>query len=310
MKINRVEINGYGKLSHQNFDFNQFQAILGKNEAGKTTMINFIKDMLFGFTNRRASHPYAPKDKGEMGGLLYFSHQGTNYIINRTEGKNGGDLKFTDENDLALPADLLKKILGPINRNTFDNLFYFGAPDLTEVGKLSKDELETRIRQVGVVGIQQWLELKKSIEKEVGDLYKQRGKKPELNQALNEYQNSVAKLAEAQKSYDEFIELNQQYQTLNEQNLILTSAKETTFNQLRVVQEDEQYWNNYASLEQIKKEQVALVPGFTAKDMDQFNDLANKLAFYQNEVTKLKAELEESQLTENPFKSIQIVFSK
>ena len=152
-----------------------------------------------------------------------------------------------------MPPELLKRLLGPINRETFDNLFYFGSPNLAEVGKLSKDDLETRIRQVGVIGIEQWLELKKSIEKAADELYKQRGKKPKLNKALIEYQESKEKLSEAQQSYDEYLNLNHQYQELLQKKQELKIQREHTFEQLRTVQADEQNWNNYVALDKNKK---------------------------------------------------------
>lgn len=286
MKINKIEIFGYGKLSHCEFEFNQFQAILGLNEAGKTTMINFIKDMLFGFTKRKTTHPYAPKDKSEMGGLLEISVDKITYIIERVEGKNGGDLKLSDKNGLQLPPELLKKILGPINRDTFDNLFYFGSPNLADISKLNKDELETRIRQVGVIGVEEWLKLKKSIEKAADDIYKQRGKNPLLNQALNDYEKSQQKLLEAQKSYDIYLDLNHQYQKLIQKKQQLSDKSQTTFEQLRLVQGDEQNWNNYEILKSNLKEQIDLLPGYLTSDMDKFKDILSHLNLLKEQVKK------------------------
>ena len=295
MQINKIEIFGYGKLSHQVFEFNQFQAILGANEAGKTTIINFIKDVLFGFTKRKATHPYAPKDKSEMGGRLHITVDDTAYIIERVEGKNGGNLKITDLNETEMPPELLKRLLGPINRETFDNLFYFGSPNLEEVGKLSKDDLETRIRQVGVIGIEQWLELKKSIEKAADELYKQRGKKPKLNKALIEYQESKEKLSEAQQSYDEYLNLNHQYQELLQKKQELKMQREHTFEQLRTVQADEQNWNNYVALDKNKKEQIELLPGFTTSDLSEFKELVNQIDFLKAKIRDLQGLIEQQQ---------------
>lgn len=295
MEITKIEIFGYGKLSHQEFTFNRFQAILGSNEAGKTTMINFMKDMLFGFTKRKSTHPYAPKDKSEMGGKIFINVDNIIYIVERVEGKNGGDLKITDDKGTELPSEMLKKVLGPINRNTFDNLFYFGSPNLAEIGKLSKDELETRIRQVGVIGIEQWLELKKSIEKEADGLYLQRGKKPLLNQALTKYQESKRELTEAQKSYDQYLTLNQQYQELVQENDKLKEHQKNTFKQLRLVQKDEQNWNNYAMLQKYQKEQIELLSGFTNNDMSEFKDLNNKINFLKDQIKKLQTTIYQQQ---------------
>lgn len=36
MKIKRIEIEGFGKLVNQSYDFSQFTVVLGNNEAGKS----------------------------------------------------------------------------------------------------------------------------------------------------------------------------------------------------------------------------------------------------------------------------------
>ena len=43
MKINNLKINSYGKLRNKELNFkNGINVIYGKNEAGKSTILNFI----------------------------------------------------------------------------------------------------------------------------------------------------------------------------------------------------------------------------------------------------------------------------
>ena len=52
MKINKLEVLGYGKWRDVSFDFNDdnLQIIFGNNEAGKTTLLSLIKGILFGMS--------------------------------------------------------------------------------------------------------------------------------------------------------------------------------------------------------------------------------------------------------------------
>ena len=48
MKIKRIQINGFGRWSQKTFDFvSDFQAIVGQNESGKSTLRAFMVSMLF-----------------------------------------------------------------------------------------------------------------------------------------------------------------------------------------------------------------------------------------------------------------------
>lgn len=50
MKIKRLTIYGFGKFHDVSLDLDQhFQLIYGPNEAGKSTLVEFITSLLFGF---------------------------------------------------------------------------------------------------------------------------------------------------------------------------------------------------------------------------------------------------------------------
>ncbi|KRN79114.1 ATP-binding protein [Fructilactobacillus lindneri] len=276
MKIKKIEIFNYGKLSHVTLDFNQFQVIYGKNEAGKTTIINFIKDILFGFEHRSTTHLYGPKDKSEMGGKLVIVNHGVTFEIQRVDGKNGGDLTIFDYQGNELSQQTLKEILGPINRNVYDKLFYFGSLDLDAIAKMTNDELEERIRRVGVVGIEQWLKLKKDLDEEAGSIYRPTGKKQRLYMELKNYEKLQDEFKEAKNKYPEFVELTEQLNKLDSE----IKKDNQDYNQLvqtySKVYEDSQNWNKYDQLSQLKNKNLKVKDGFEDHDLAKINDLNNK----------------------------------
>lgn len=53
MKIDKITIDGYGKLLNKTFSFPKgITLVYGKNETGKSTLQSFITNMLFGFENK------------------------------------------------------------------------------------------------------------------------------------------------------------------------------------------------------------------------------------------------------------------
>ena len=53
MKILEIRIDGFGKWHEQTFILNNdFQIFYGANEAGKSTLVNFINGIFFGFPKK------------------------------------------------------------------------------------------------------------------------------------------------------------------------------------------------------------------------------------------------------------------
>ena len=135
MIINKIKIDSFGGIKNKSIDFNDgLNLIYGENEAGKSTIQNFIKIWLYGFANTRIKSitanerlKYMPMTGENISGELYVSQGNKQYIIRRTFAKNKKD-------DTAIIVDALtgedildinayepgKDILG-INRVTFSN---------------------------------------------------------------------------------------------------------------------------------------------------------------------------------------------
>src|SRR5699024_2562616 len=71
MKFIRSTIPGFGRLTDTNFDFpkGELTYFYGENEAGKSTLQQFLLYMLFGLTSKKRKQ-YRPKNRTEIGGTL------------------------------------------------------------------------------------------------------------------------------------------------------------------------------------------------------------------------------------------------
>ncbi|MDD6308953.1 MAG: AAA family ATPase [Clostridia bacterium] len=93
MKINALHIISYGKLKNLRIDITEgINCIYGENEAGKSTILAFIKAMLFGFGQSRGAESdrkrYAPWDGTVMAGEMEITiPSGRRLIIQRKSGR-------------------------------------------------------------------------------------------------------------------------------------------------------------------------------------------------------------------------------
>lgn len=63
MKLNKIKINSYGNLQNREFDLNKLNIIYGENEAGKSTLQNFILSMFYGMDKKKGKEAFSDVQK-------------------------------------------------------------------------------------------------------------------------------------------------------------------------------------------------------------------------------------------------------
>ena len=213
MIFKRFHIDGFGIWCNQTFDSLDpgLNIFFAANEGGKTTLMNFVRAMLYGFRSSRSRHGprYEPLRGGKHGGYLEIHDDGKTFRITRTEdGSSPGDLQITDESgkELSKPKDTLTKFLNGTSRELYEDVFAFGLSTLQ--GFLGNDEiLKAGMATSGIEprGFQ------KRLEKE-GDKYfrkNHRGKSREVHDLLadiGELQTEIKHLEERPKDYSRLLE--------------------------------------------------------------------------------------------------------
>ena len=74
MKINKIKINSFGKLRNKEIKFkNGINILYGENESGKSTIMNFIKNTLYGISKNKKGKEISDYDKYKPWGKEEFS---------------------------------------------------------------------------------------------------------------------------------------------------------------------------------------------------------------------------------------------
>ena len=87
MKLNRIKINSYGNLQNKEIEFNKLNIIFGENEAGKTTLQNFIMSMFYGIEKKKGKEPFSDVEK-------YTPWQGTSDFSGKISYELDDNTKF------------------------------------------------------------------------------------------------------------------------------------------------------------------------------------------------------------------------
>ncbi|MFQ5910012.1 MAG: AAA family ATPase [Thermoplasmata archaeon] len=207
MRIEEVYIDGYGALHDVKLELKEgLVCIHGLNEAGKTTLLAFVRSIFFGFSRAlskqtrtgpgRRTAPYDPVEGGQKGGYLVVAvdenGKTTRYRLERKKvAKVDGELEIHDlTNNRAYKGEdaerLVTLILKRMDATLFSNVFALGPDELHALESLDSEEIQGLLFTADAgVGSALVKEMQR-IEAAQQGLYKPRAKKSRINRLQSE----------------------------------------------------------------------------------------------------------------------------
>jgi uncharacterized protein YhaN len=189
MKIQKIHIDGFGVWNDKDFGpldpgLNVFY---GPNEAGKSTLMGFIRSMFFGFEKRGSSRRYEPTKGGSHGGWLDLLVGETRLRLERTQGRHVRGTVTVNTGDATSDESALERLLGGTTKTLYHNVFAFGLEELEQFHTLQENEIATHISGAGLgIGAARWTAVQKDLEDRQSSLFLARGQNSTINVAFKE----------------------------------------------------------------------------------------------------------------------------
>ena len=180
MRVRDLRIDGFGRFANLKlgpFD-HPVTVFYGPNEAGKSTLLAFIRRVLFGFPDRRRRlNPYPPLAGGRHGGsITIVSDVGEIVVIRRFAGTHGGTVTLTAESGKPLLDQELPRLLGHHSNDVFRNVFSFTLNELHDKALLNDESVNSQIYSAGM-GATRLPDALKSLDDNKGRLFLKGGRK-------------------------------------------------------------------------------------------------------------------------------------
>ena len=200
MRIERIELDGFGRFHDASWTLNPgMTVVLGANEAGKTTFLNAIRALLFGFDATREGRTWYPAVAGgRRGGRLVLSTgDDERWVVERHgERGGGGALTVRAPNGNQGGQETLDRLLRGADRDLFANVFAFGLGELQDLHTLSTTGVRGRIYGAGAgLGGASAVDLERRLHAELRDRFVPTGSKPPLNALLVRIESLRAEIA-------------------------------------------------------------------------------------------------------------------
>lgn len=143
MKIISLEIDRFGVWRDVSLPFAEsgVTVLYGPNEAGKSTLLRFVRGVLFGFQDSDTVDAGRHPRDVPTSGTLRLAHRGQVYDLRRTAKTGTRGLLEIDGRRVSQQDPLLQEILGNVSESLFRDVFAIGLNELQQLAALSGDEV-------------------------------------------------------------------------------------------------------------------------------------------------------------------------
>lgn len=234
MQIQEIVIENFGKLSNKYYKLHQgWQVFYGKNEAGKTTLKNFLIGILYGFKYVSKSYQL---NRGD-GGCLVVSHQGKLYKVERFYQIRSGKIKVTGfEGEIEDEENFLfQELLGGITYKQYKQIYHFDVYQSIQERDIAVENWQELALSYAVMGQTKLAKLTQEYQRDLKQLYAPRNKFGIINNLIDKLEQIDEQLK--QLDNQEILPKKDNYR---KQIIELQAKKELLLSQEQVLGNDEQ----------------------------------------------------------------------
>lgn len=283
MKITDLQLQHYGIYHDASWQPSQtsLNIVMGENESGKTTMLRFIRDMLFGYGRG--------KWQGRKGNMGFVHSDGQFYRVFRNEKEqwfeNANHVKFTED----LPAAWWHGL----NRSIYEKIFAVGLEDLQGASFLANDTVRSRFFMLQ--GGDKLANAKAELEEAKGKLFTSSAQgKRKINQLASDLEEAEKELDGLSRQEKDFSDLQHRQEEMK---------KEIADLQLKLDKDNEENsrlekrlgaWKYYQQAVSVKHQldlssQVTMFP---SNGKEQWNQLMNRMKVIHDQKESLQEKLD------------------
>jgi uncharacterized protein YhaN len=280
MRISGFHIDGFGIYHDQGvLDLPPGLVLfIGENEGGKTTLMEFLRTMLFGAPRGgKKRNEYLPLRGGNPGGRLQVIMQdGRRFTIARS----GKQATLAADGSPPTRGEPGEQLLGGLDLNTFKQVFAVGLDDLQGLEILSQEGVRTRLLAASAgLGAASVPEVMKNLDREMDSLLAPRALK-QINQLVRRLQETEADLRELRGQAAAYAGKQHRSEELEEHIRGHRGQAEDIRQQLRRLDQLDQArqpWVNRNRAQEQARE-LDYVRDFPPRGLERFEHLAEELA--------------------------------
>ncbi len=314
MEINKLKINAYGKIKDKEINLNKnINIIYGKNESGKSTILNFITNVLYGISKNKNGKEYSDFEKykpweGEefSGKIEYELDNHEAFEVFRDFKKKNPKIFNEKKEDISKQFNIDKS-----KGNEFfyeqtkmdEKLFLSTIVVNQEQVKLEKGEQNILIQKIAnLVGTgEDNVSYKRAIDRinrrQLEEIGTERSREKPLNKLLRENENLEIEKQELEKYKNSKYEIEENKNNLLEKFSNL-QIEENYLNEIKKIVEEEDIENEKIKIKEniknknnekinLNKKEISEIENENKKILEKNNKKINQLIENKNKIKKI-----------------------
>ncbi len=302
MRITDISVDGFGVWNGLKIDglSDSITVFHGANEAGKTTLLQFLRAMLYGASTGRRQQYLPPLHGGKPGGSLRIKTRNGHYTVNR-EFHVATDLKqafhsdkitLTRQDGTRDGVDTLKVLLSGVDEAVYQNVYAVGLREIQELGTLSDTDaarllydLSAGLDRVSIVEVMR--DLKSSREQ----LLSPEGGPGEIAELLQQRDRVTRQLDEQRQSFARYSQLSGERAALGQEIKQLDKLHAEQERKARITELAFSLRDKWLELSDVNREleEIGHVAPISTEQLKQFEEMGDQIAIQQRDRRRLKA---------------------
>ncbi|RYM02177.1 hypothetical protein EWH99_11575 [Sporolactobacillus sp. THM7-7] len=204
MRIKTLAINRFGQFDNQRIHLPDvpFVIIYGENESGKSTMMHFILNTLFGYPSKSELAKWMPAGETSRfgGSLTFFGDDGRRFTLERMYREKDRPRLFIGNGGTGDIDALFRGM----DRLLYQSVFCFDLEGLRGIDKMKPADLNDFLLGAGMLGSGRLTRIEQELRKKSGGLFKKGGRRPDINRLLNDLEKEQAALKKWERKLDDY----------------------------------------------------------------------------------------------------------
>ena len=294
MRIRELRIDGFGQFAGNEFGplVRPVTVFHGPNEAGKSTLLEFIRTVLFGFRPRSGRPPrggwpndYAPLAGGRHGGRVTLANgDGRKSIVERFSGGRYGRVSVTAGASVTHDEAVLARLLGNHSRAVFERIFAFTLDELYSDDLLNDENVNSQIYSAGM-GVTSLPNAIRSLESARRDIFVKGGssqKTYEVYSKIEEIDGRLQKVADNAANFAHLTARLEQVRTEIERLTVHRQRLQSRHSHHVRLQNAWHPWNDLLSAKR-ELAQVPVIKNFPANGISRLEKLEERVRLARRE---------------------------
>ncbi len=297
MQLREIQIWGFGALANVRVRGLSpgLNVLHGPNEYGKTTLLEFVRRLLFGFPPRTTkANPYPALYSDRYGGQLLCEMVDRRLLtVTRTAGKGGGTLAVSTQNGETIGETEFAASLGYVSSSLYQNVFSIGLQELYEIDVMNLDEVKNRVYGAGLGGVSV-TSLRERFEKRAGELYTKGGQKQRMKQLAAGIAELNRAIQEQRSTLSQYDTLKAHHDKLQQRRDALTASLPEMETQLTALISQQRLFPTFTRMQQAEAQSHEMGELFEISDdaLVEMNERINAMRSLSSRIEEMREQLQ------------------